>query len=159
MLQILTLLTIVIIIIVGAVALNLKDNKAKKKAKEETKKRVLYHLGIRVDLAFGVDLGTINESGTQDEIVRIINLLAYETASVCVKEDTDRRNNSFHISRTNDASLKKREWSEKRNLALQILPELKDRLPHFSEFEPLKSYREEHLREKERRKSVIQQMK
>ena len=42
----------------------------------------------------------------------------------------------------------KQDWTEERKLALQICPKLADRLPHFSRFEPLKSYREEHIREK-----------
>ena len=39
-------------------------------------------------------------------------------------------------------------WASLRNLALEAVPELKDRLPHFSEFEPLKSYNADYLLKK-----------
>jgi len=88
----------------------------------------------------------VHERHVQNEIVRIVNLLAFETASACVRENKAIQSNSFHPSQKNDVSFKKREWSQKRNLALQICPKLKDHMIHFSEFEPLKSYREEHAR-------------
>jgi len=143
---------VVVFGLMSIVALILYTKKEKEeyeeKASRDAKDKILDILQLKVDIMFGLELNKIYESGTQDEIVRIVNLLAHETASACEREDKARRGGYFHPSQRSDAGFKKREWSEKRNLALQVCPELKERLPHFSEFEPLKSYREEHLLQK-----------
>ena len=109
---------------------------------------------------FGFELETVNESGNQNEVIRIVNLLAFETSKVCVNQDIANRGKKvkkyihpkdqdslFHDFVSWDTVVKDKKicWEETRKLALQIAPELKDRMPHFSEFEPLKSYNAEHL--------------
>ena len=42
----------------------------------------------------------------------------------------------------------KENWMYKRELAMQIYPKLKERMPHFSQIEPLKSYNENYLLQK-----------
>lgn len=114
-----------------------------------------------------VELETIHESYTQDEIIREVNLLAYQTAMACVNQDKAGRGkktdlcwhesangHTWTVSWDTEAREKKASWSEARKLALQICPELAERLPHFSKFEPLKSYREEHIQKKARKKSA-----
>jgi hypothetical protein len=135
----------------------------------------LYHLRRIVDNLFRFDLDEVKESVNQDEIVRLVNLMAVQTAMACVKQDKacrggkeepfyscannaceelcwanierDPRIISWHqgASWFNVVESRKGTWANVRKIALQIAPELKDRLPHFSEFEPLKSYNEEHL--------------
>lgn len=128
---------------------------------EEEQRGILYRLGEEVKKVFAVDLGTIHENTTQDEVVRVVNLLAYKTAVACVNEDKivhgEKVEPSHHpedntINRDTPwgeiTAKRKIEWANTRKLALQICPELAEQMPHFSEFEPLKSYREEHLLEK-----------
>lgn len=135
---------------------------------EQREKELLAQLRGYVWARFGVELNTVHESTTQDEIIRMVNLSACEVATVCVEQDRARRGEVYKktpchfdypevrsTSCSNDditwdqvVLWKKRRWFEARRLALQICPELTSRLPHFSEFEPLKSYREEHLRDK-----------
>lgn len=131
------------------------------KYEEEEKREVLRSLTRNVNFFLGIDLDTVHEIFSQDEIVRVVNLCAYQLAVSCVNQDIVARGGKAINLQLNSDALSgtgsrwedkvyhlKEEWSHKRNLALQIAPELKDRLPHFSEFEPLKSYRAEHLRKK-----------
>ena len=98
---------------------------------------------------FGVEMRD-NLEKDYDEIVRLVNLEAIKTAQACVKQDKSNRENFEHLTRffDHDVNDLKRSWAEMRNNALKLCPNLKDRLPHFSEFEPLKSYNEEHLIQK-----------
>lgn len=92
---------------------------------------------------FQVDFDRINEKGTQDEIVRCVNILACRTAKDCFDQSCSSAEKRDILD---DLSAKsKRAWLEARNSALEICPELEGRMPHFGEFEPLKSYNAEHL--------------
>lgn len=128
----------------------------KKRQAKETQDRILYYLRNKVNLVFGIELDTIHESGTQDEVVRLVNLLAIETSVICVHQDKGKRKGNLHAAVDGDVYSAKRKWSEARNLALQICPELEERLPHFSEFEPLKSYNAEHLLQKKVKRETAQ---
>lgn len=108
---------------------------------------------------FDVDVDPPYENQAYDEIVRIVNILAQLTANACVAQDKFVRSekiDEIHPSTSwdDEVSNRKWKWSNKRNSALRICPELASRLPHFSEFEPLKSYREEHLQEKANKKAA-----
>ena len=129
-----------------------EEEEASRRASREAQESILRNLSISLGLEFGVELETIHESNTQDEIVRIVNLRAIETANSCVHEDKkSRRGSSADSSR-----YEKNAWYQARSLALQICPELKNRLPHFSEFEPLKSYNAKNLlRKKAKRDAVV----
>ncbi len=134
------------------------EKSSKKRDEKEKKERqhagILSQLAYRAETLFGVEFDTIQEDDTQDEVVRIVNLLAFETATACVDEDKSRRNGSkFGRGEVKDVTDRKIEWSKARNFALLIAPELKDRLPHFSELEPLKSYNAEHLRQKAKKRA------
>lgn len=129
---------------------------------------IIYRLGVEVLNTFSVDLKTINETNTQDEIIRIVNLLAYRVAVACVNSDKSARGEKVELYVDPDenehfsgrpwsviVTMLKVRWLNRKNLALQICPELKDRLPHFSEFEPLKSYNTEHLLQKKAKQQSI----
>ena len=108
---------------------------------------------IAVFNTFSVDPDKIHESATQDEIVRLVNLLACRTSLACMNQDKEVREEAVYgkrkaLSWDEESKVLKIEWAEARKLALRISPELAGRMPHFSEFEPIKSYREEHLKEK-----------
>lgn len=102
---------------------------------------------------FQVELGTTFKSKNYayDEIVRLVNLQAVNIAKLCVQQDKVNRG-IFSTSQDSylDEELKscKRNWSSSKNAVLKIEPNLDDRMPHFSEFEPLKSYNAEHLLKK-----------
>lgn len=135
---------------------------------EKRKQAILDDLRNAVHYAFCVELDTIHESYTQEEIVRVVNLLAYQTAVACVNEDkigrgegliktevVDWRQLTNHgFSWSEFAKSRKIEWSNRKKLALKIAPELTDRMPHFSEFEPLKSYNAERLRKKAEKRAA-----
>jgi len=73
----------------------------------------------------------------------------------CVKRDKFiRRPNKESFGVQEYAIKEKREWTELRNFALEIAPRLADRLPHFSEFEPLKSHKAEELLQKKSNTSL-----
>jgi flagellar biosynthesis/type III secretory pathway M-ring protein FliF/YscJ len=104
---------------------------------------------------FGLNLGStlIDKNVTYDEIIRQVNYLALQTARSCVKQDkANRRKGEKEIDKlydiNNEVVSYKVKWSTMRKYALVVSPELGDRMPHFSEFEPLKSYNEEHLLKK-----------
>ena len=147
------LAVVVVVVVVFTCFLGVSNWNTEEFFKKEKGKRILDNLKLSIRVAFEIDLDAIHESGTQDEIVRIVNLLAYETSSACVIEDRKHRGEHGVGYSNTPVSKLKREWSKARNLALKICPELKDRLPHFSEFEPLKSYRETHLLEKKEKKA------
>jgi hypothetical protein len=132
-----------------------KRQEDNRRAQEEKQRGILYRLGIEVKRVFSVEPDTIHENTTQNEIVRVVNLLAYQTAVACVNQDKvargEKKVEPYHNPDA-EASKLKIEWANIRKLALAICPELASRLPHFSEFEPLKSYREEHLQEKANKK-------
>lgn len=188
------ILLVFVLIIIGGCKLHdkLKERKEEKerpererRQKEEEAKRQRYLLELFFDEIFGVSLSRANESAIQDEVVRIVNLCAYQTAVACVNQDkagrgedstpyfvgyefgqrheysyssdtyTDKYwlcHESFCLNFSWDklVSSRKSTWAALRDTALYGIPELKDRLPHFSEFEPLKSYNEEHLLRKGR---------
>lgn len=117
-----------------------------KKETESENKRVHERLRNWVFVVLGIDLNTINEDGTKNEIIRVVNSLAKKTSFLCVQEDEyNRKKGSYPSESVYD---NKKKWAEARELAFNIAPELKDRMPHFSEFEPLKSYNAEHLIQK-----------
>lgn len=163
-LLVIVIISTFILIIGGGILMNKLRREKKEIVKYECvlrerneQMRVLHNFGVEIYNIFGVELGMVNESSTQDEIVRIVNLIAHQTALACVNQDKDGRGEQVesypHHSVgipgwENAAKALKRKWSNARNLALQAAPELKDRLPHFSEFEPLKSYNAEHLLQK-----------
>jgi hypothetical protein len=134
----------------------------KKKREEDNKNSTFHYLKMEIKSVFSVDLELIKEMGTQDEIVRTVNLYAYKVAEACVNQDKFARgekvkpytepSDTYSVNPDyswNERTHKlKKYWSEIRKLAIQALPELEKRIPHFSEFEPLKSYNEEHLRQK-----------
>ncbi|MFA5773202.1 MAG: hypothetical protein WC908_00820 [Candidatus Paceibacterota bacterium] len=144
-----------------------KWNKEIQEIKDYQKKSDEEHKFIQLRTSckdtFGFELETVNESGNQNEVIRIVNLLAYETSEACVKQNMENRgkkvkkyvhpkdqNNLFpdFISWDTVVQRRKISWAETRELALKIVPELKDQMPHFSEFDPLKSYSAKHLLKK-----------
>ncbi len=146
---------VVLTLLVGVWYLDIELPRREKKErerekKESTRQELLRLLEERVHNAFSFELDTIHESDTQDEIVRVVNLLARRTAEACFNQETTTDSCSDY-----EVGCLKRRWSDTRKLALQIAPQLADRMPHFSDFEPLKSYREEHLQEKAKKQSVV----
>ncbi len=142
------------------------ENSFEQQMEQKTTKKLDYFCKKK----FGVSLDSIHESHSQDEIVRIVNLLAYFTAEACVNQDKKNRNvkvssldtHKYHYyfspsgyfpddwdEAAHDCKLT---WSEYRKFALQVLPELESRLPHFSQVEPLKSYNKEYLLRKKAEK-------
>jgi hypothetical protein len=129
---------------------------------EREKQNILDNLQSRIREQFSVGLDMIKETTTQDEIVRVVNLVAHQVSVACVNQDKFARGEKVEPYKEPGASSYvegdyswnerthklKRYWSEIRKLAIQALPELEKRMPHFSEFEPLKSYNEEYLKQK-----------
>jgi hypothetical protein len=117
----------------------------------------LHQLRYDVNSTFGVKLEDVHENTAQDEMVRVVNLLAFLVSEACVNQEKESRHVAVafppHSTHWGDyeVRIRKAKWAVARNLAIQLIPELADRLPHFSEFEPLKSYREEHLEQKRRK--------
>lgn len=136
----------------------LKEPEKRKREKEERKREnasnrrehSLDDFGI---YAYQMDGGN-EETKVKDEMVRIINLLAQKIASLCTVQNKANIEGKYETSSI-DSSVEREKtlWSFERGRVLEIWPELKDRMPHFSEFEPLKSYKEEHLLKKEARKN------
>lgn len=128
-----------------------KEKKERKlKEPEEKKERELNNRRV-IALDFGIDfheIGTDQEGKAYDEIVRTVNLLAHRLAMICVKQDKANRSGEKSNSFDNDVYNQKWDWSYMRGKALKICPELIARMPHFSEFEPLKSYQEERIIQK-----------
>jgi hypothetical protein len=152
-------------LVAGGIAIHKGELSRKKKAEEDERARLkerknstLLVLGHEVDRLFGVELSTIHETHTQDEIVRVVSLLAHQAAEACVNQDKAVRGEQVKYSDDcyHSANARKIDWSKARKLALQICPELKDRLPHFSEFEPLKSYNAEHQAQKQAKRAAAQ---
>ncbi|MEI6580598.1 MAG: hypothetical protein WCO07_00290 [bacterium] len=130
---------------------------------QQKKEQNLKNLSCEVSNILGVELFKINEIETQDEIVRIVNLSAYKTANACVNQEKENRGEKVekyiypsdngtlfpvYYSWDSMVPIFKTEWAQKRNLALKIMPELADRMPHFSQVEPLKTYNENYLQKK-----------
>lgn len=141
------------------VSILLKQNKESMERKEQAKKKlleeqeernqeILLRLSDEVCSTFHVWLENVHENHTQDEIIRCMDILAHQVAEACVNQDKFNRGEKESYSLGQKTYLLKIKWSNARKLALQIAPELENRLPHFSEFEPLKSYNEEHLLKK-----------
>lgn len=142
------------------------EDEEKDRRNEERSNR--YWLQKEVLETFAIELDTIDEISTQNEIVRIVNLMAHETATACVNQDKAGRGEEVPAYYLSDptfsryesarwgekASKMKIEWSKTRKLALQVAPKLEDRMPHFSEFEPLKSYNAKYLRQKAEKRAV-----
>lgn len=137
----------------------------KQNEKREKEKIILRNLEIKVWNNFGVNLDEVSESETQNEIVRNVNLIAKQTSFACVNQikvnmgekiepyitfSDDDKNMIFEIRMpwNKRVDFLKKTWFNTRQLALQIIPNAKDKMPHFSEFEPLKSYNAEHLLQK-----------
>ncbi|MEI7688754.1 MAG: hypothetical protein WCI91_01055 [Candidatus Nomurabacteria bacterium] len=103
---------------------------------------------------FGVKLGTNLQSNNYayDEIIRIVNLIAINVSQLCVEQDKINRSDSkIWEKKCIDEQLKeiKTKWAEMRESAVYIKSDLINHLPHFSEYEPLKSYNaENNLRKK-----------
>jgi hypothetical protein len=126
-----------------------KWDEENKKAQEKERHDYLCFKAVTV---FGVDIEGSFGNAVFDEIVRNVNLLAFKAAEACVKQDIQtREGGSKYSDWASEAVHSKREWSEARNLAILIRPQLTDRMPHFSEFEPLKSYNAEHQQMKAKR--------
>lgn len=134
-----------------------EDKEDRLREAKEVREEIFGNLRFEVWQKFAVELDTIHGAYSQSEIVRIVNLLAYRTAVACMNQDKEGRGlkiprpwnespngHTWQVSWDTEARNLKREWSESRKLAFQIIPELKDQMPHFSEFEPLKSYNAEH---------------
>ena len=140
-----------LLFVVGFILVARGQRSCSRRMDEENRRvrKLIYLDGLRgmTELIFAVKLEDIHESTTQDEIVRIVNLLAIETSMACVNQDKYVRGGCGR-DWSGSANLLKIKWSEARKFALKIAPELADRLPHFSEFEPLKSYNAEHLLKK-----------
>ena len=126
-----------------------------REAKEKQEEQILQQLMKEIANTFHFDLSgvreileDIHEIYVQDEIVRFISLLACEVAEACVNQDKANRGETQFYHLGQETSRLKAKWSKARMLALLIAPELANRLPHFSEFEPLKSYMEEHILQK-----------
>ncbi len=175
--QILGIVIFAGVLVIACLTPLLNKIKEKKEAKEKetrqkweleeqkrNKEEIFNQLAFLAKEVFGVDLHLIHESGTQDEIVRIVNLRGHEAAQACVNQDKTNRGENIKLyirPKDRDEYLHPEQftwdemahefkiaWSEKRNLAIQIAPELTNRMPHFSEFEPLKSYNAEYLLQK-----------
>ena len=132
-----------------------KKARRRKKEKEESTQRSRW---LTAHTIFAVDVDPPYENQAYDEIVRAVNLLAHLTAEACVSQDKFVRNEGTKLNHDtswdDEVRRRKEKWSMERGFALQIAPELADRLPHFSEFEPLKSYRAEHVQKKAKKKSA-----
>lgn len=129
-----------------------KQKSIKRKEEEEKKYKKSEKKYIAMTY-FGVKLGKTPESKSKayDEIVRLVNLEALQTAKACVHQDKANRektNQSELEDVNNEVYDLKKNWAFLRKQALKISTSLKDRIPHFSEFEPLKNYREEHILQK-----------
>lgn len=132
-----------------------KRNQQKKKFKKKEKK---WEMEEYLPGLFGIEMGNNLEDKNKayDEIVRLVNLEAVRTAEACVEQDKINRGvGGEDIDRFYDYDVAdlKADWAKMRNNALKLCPDLKDRLPHFSEFEPLKSYNAEHLLKKKQKTS------
>lgn len=108
-----------------------------------------------LERTFGVDPDTVGDGGVQDEIVRIVNHLGHQTAAACVNQDKAGRGEetgdqpSRDVRHWNEEVLRlKREWALSRKAALMAVPSLSDRMPHFSQMEPLRTYNAEYLLKK-----------
>lgn len=134
-----------------------KRSKQERREAARAPKRALEELKSSVSDVLLVDFDMIHEPGTQDEIVRVVNLRAHVASVMCVSQDrvarglaplTDQIESNTFLAYSGwdvEVSAARSDWSEARNIALEIAPELKDRMPHFSQFEPLKSYNEANL--------------
>lgn len=159
---IIALVLVIVLIVSGYYALREEAEEQRHVEEEKEEREQQYKLNEARSQAryeFGVDVKPPYKSQAYDEIVRIVNLLAQLTAKACVAQDKFVRSEKIdeidhNTTWDDEVNSRKRKWSQKRNLALRVCPELASRLPHFSEFEPLKSYREDHLREKADKKSA-----
>ena len=126
---------------------------ALQKKEDEEKEKQAQILPDSVWYSFHVKLDSINEPEIQDEIVRIVNLAAVKVAIVAMNQDKKSRGieiddryewatETYPYVKWDRGDFGKynSEWTDLRGLCLKILPALKDRVPHFSQFEPLKSY-------------------
>jgi hypothetical protein len=100
--------------------------------RSDRERQILANLTHEVSQVFAVDLAEVDAVETQNEIVRIVGILAHRAATACVNQVKSTYSDY-------DVRLLKLKWAEARRLALKIAPELAERLPHFSEYEPLKS--------------------
>lgn len=132
---------------------NEQEEERKRYKEEERLRKEKLELEREVRRTFHVDLETVQEPTTQDEIIRIMDLLAFCAADACVNQDKALRGET-ELRRGEEVAGYKLRWAYSRDLVLRVAPELVDRMPHFSEFEPLKSYREEHLRDKAERRAT-----
>jgi hypothetical protein len=139
------------------------EEKNKNRAVEVEKQRIFNDLKYKVLEYFSVELEKIDQTGTQDEIVRVVNLLATEIAIACVNSDKAARGETVkpYYDPSKDKHFqdfipwaevvmkKKILWAKSRNVAILAMHELESRMPHFSEYEPLKTYRQKksHLEE------------
>ena len=147
----------------------LKKEKQEEKEKEQkkTKERILKELKENVWKIFSVDLNHIHVSEVQDEVIRVVNSIAQETSVACVKQIKFQLGEKIGlyvrpdcdptwfspISWNQRADVLKKEWFNAKQLALQIIPNIGDKMPHFSQFEPLKSFNAEHILEKQTKKN------
>jgi hypothetical protein len=98
---------------------------------------------------FGMTPDDVHNTASQEEIVRIVNLEASRVSQLCHNQ-TQMLLGGRGLNGGDDAEVSqaKGRWAEKRNLTIELVPELAGRMPHFSEFEPLKSYHEERIAQK-----------
>ncbi len=134
-------------------AINDQKEEEERKRNEKT---IFWRLSSEVSNTFHVWLGNVHEDHVLDEIVRQMSLLAEQTAEACVKQSKTSRGGIEVYNAGQVVYQLKTKWSKARELALLIAPELEERLPHFSEFEPLKSYNAEHLLQKKAKREAAQ---
>lgn len=129
-----------------------EKEKRNRKREKDKKEHERWEMEESLPNFFGVEISDNFEDNSKayDEIVRLVNLEAIRTAISCVKQDKENRgvNKDVSVFFDYDVADQKGSWAKMRNNALKLNPNLKDRLPHFSEFDPLKSYNEEHLLKK-----------
>lgn len=129
-----------------------EQERENRRDEEQEKEYERKEIEVHIPNTFSVKLGNTLEDKNKayDEIVRLVNLEAVRTAKVCVKQDKKNRGDDGGYDEHFDSDVAdlKLSWAKMRNNALKLNPKLRDRMPHFSEFEPLKSYNEEHLLKK-----------
>ncbi len=159
----LTLVVLVPVILLFYLALTFTFclRRQKKEEKELTRHREIgWQLPLcnEIENTFSIKLDRfieVRESHVKEEIIRQVNLLAKQTAEACMNQDKANRGKIETYRLGRKAYELKIQWSKARDLALKIAPELADRLPHFSKFEPLKSYNAKHLLQKKARQPVV----
>ena len=111
-----------------------------------------------VEEIFGMQLSEFEDRENRMMILTIVNSYAFNLATACMFQDMSNRKEKVETpysffggdispKTTWDDAVKnyKKVWKKARRLVAQIDQSLLEDMPYFSEFEPLKSYREEYL--------------